>query len=230
MVSGISQWQPRPAESLLPQGRTEKHDFFILTGFKDSSHHSLSPLPPVLDCSIAPSSLVWQKCIWTHCSLCPQIHCACVLSRLIHVQIFATPWTVAHQAPLSMGFPKQEYWNRLLCSPLGHLPNPGDRTCVSCISWIGRWILYHWATGEPHKYTCYQQLGSKVREVKKKLIFGSWAEGGSSPSSHSSLTACDGLYHTLLDLSFNAGWDGAWLSGEESACQCRRSKRRRFNR
>ena len=29
-----------------------------------------------------------------------------------HVQLFATPWTVAHQAPLSMGFFRQEYWSR----------------------------------------------------------------------------------------------------------------------
>ena len=43
---------------------------------------------------------------------------------LIHVQFFATPWTVAHQAPLSMGFFKQEYWSRLSCPP-GDLPDPG---------------------------------------------------------------------------------------------------------
>ena len=36
----------------------------------------------------------------------------------------ATPWTVAHQAPLSMGFPRQEYWSGLLCPPPGHLPYP----------------------------------------------------------------------------------------------------------
>ena len=36
-----------------------------------------------------------------------------------------TPWTVAHQAPLSMGFPRQEYWNGLPCTPLGDLPVPG---------------------------------------------------------------------------------------------------------
>ena len=42
-----------------------------------------------------------------------------------HVQLFETPWTVAHQAPLSMGFSRQEYWNRLSFSPLGYLLNPG---------------------------------------------------------------------------------------------------------
>ena len=36
-----------------------------------------------------------------------------------------TPWTVAHQAPLFMGFPRQEYWSRLPFPPPGHLLNPG---------------------------------------------------------------------------------------------------------
>ena len=40
--------------------------------------------------------------------------CVCTCAQtLSHVQLFATPWTVAHQAPLSMGFPRQEYWNAL---------------------------------------------------------------------------------------------------------------------
>ena len=38
---------------------------------------------------------------------------------------FATPWIVAHQAPLSMGFPRQEYWSRLLFPSPGDLPDPG---------------------------------------------------------------------------------------------------------
>ena len=37
----------------------------------------------------------------------------------------ATPWTVAHQAPLSMGFPRQEYWSRLPFPSPGDLSNPG---------------------------------------------------------------------------------------------------------
>ena len=45
---------------------------------------------------------------------------ACMLSRL-----YATPWTVACQASLPMGFSKQEYWNGLLCLPPGDLPDPG---------------------------------------------------------------------------------------------------------
>ena len=41
------------------------------------------------------------------------------------VQLFATPWTVAHQAPLCMGFPRQEYWSGFQFSSLGDLPDPG---------------------------------------------------------------------------------------------------------
>ena len=41
------------------------------------------------------------------------------------VWFFATPWTVARQAPLSMGFSRQEYWNGLLFPPAGDFPNPG---------------------------------------------------------------------------------------------------------
>ena len=48
-----------------------------------------------------------------------------VLSRFSHVQLFVTPWTIAHQAPLSMGFSRQEYWSGLPFPPPGGLPNPG---------------------------------------------------------------------------------------------------------
>ena len=42
-----------------------------------------------------------------------------------HVQLFVTPWTVAYQAPPSMGFSRQEYWSGLPFSFTGDLPNPG---------------------------------------------------------------------------------------------------------
>ena len=50
---------------------------------------------------------------------------ASVLSHFSCVQLFVTPWTVALQLPLSMGFFRQEYWSGLPCPPLGNLPNPG---------------------------------------------------------------------------------------------------------
>ena len=48
-----------------------------------------------------------------------------MLSHFSHVQLSGTLWTVACQAPLSMGWSKQEYWSGLPYPPLGDLPNPG---------------------------------------------------------------------------------------------------------
>ena len=47
------------------------------------------------------------------------------MKSLSHVQLFATPWTIAHQALLSMGFSRQEYWSGLPFPSPGDLPNPG---------------------------------------------------------------------------------------------------------
>ena len=50
----------------------------------------------------------------------------CVHAQLLsYVQLFATSWTVAHQAPLSMRFSREEYWSGLPCPSPGDLPDPG---------------------------------------------------------------------------------------------------------
>ena len=67
-----------------------------------------------------------------HPLVCSQSDCfkfvnlshACMLSCFSHVWLFATLWTIAHQAPLSMGFSRQEYWSGLPCPPAGDLPDP----------------------------------------------------------------------------------------------------------
>ena len=52
------------------------------------------------------------------------------VKSLSHVRLFETPWTVAHQAPLSMEFPRQEYWGGLPFPPPEDLPDPGiESTC-----------------------------------------------------------------------------------------------------
>jgi len=51
---------------------------------------------------------------------------------------FATPWTVAQQAPLSMQFPRQENWSELPFPSAGDLPNPGVKPEYSALQ-----ILYH---------------------------------------------------------------------------------------
>ena len=53
------------------------------------------------------------------------------------------PWTVAHQAPLSMKLSRQEYWSGLPCSPPGDLPDSGiEPSLLHC-----RWILFREASG-----------------------------------------------------------------------------------
>ena len=47
------------------------------------------------------------------------------LKLLIHVRLFETQWTVAYHAPLSMGFPRQEYWSGLPFPSPEDLPDPG---------------------------------------------------------------------------------------------------------
>ena len=49
----------------------------------------------------------------------------CTLNCFSHVWLFSTLWTEAHQAPLCMGFSRQEYWSGLRCPPPGDLPYPG---------------------------------------------------------------------------------------------------------
>ena len=54
---------------------------------------------------------------------CVQESCACVLSHFSHVRLFETQWTVAHQAPLSMEFSRQEHESKLPCPPPRGLPD-----------------------------------------------------------------------------------------------------------
>ena len=70
-----------------------------------------------------------------------EIHCGvvCVLS---HIWVFVTPWTVAHQVPLSEECFRQECWSGLPFSIPGSSQSRAQ-TRVSCISCIARWSLYH---------------------------------------------------------------------------------------
>ena len=84
--------------------------------------------------------LVCIKMIQFSISVCVYIiTCVCVCAAAQSC-LTVSPWTVACQTPLSVGFSRQEYWSRLPCLLPGDLPDPGDQTCSSC---IGRQVLYH---------------------------------------------------------------------------------------
>ena len=107
-------------------------------------------------------ALVAQSCIW----------------------LFATAWTVAHQAPLSMGFSRPEYWSGLPFPSPEDLPDPGS--LLHC-----RQILYHWAVGEAILFTffisnlfylflavmCLRCCPGflELRRVEAPLCCGAWA-------------------------------------------------------
>ena len=67
------------------------------------------------------TSAIWEA---------PWVSCA-VLSRFSHVPLFVSVWTVDCQAPLFLGFFRQEYWSGLLCPLPGDLPNPGIKPSSS---------------------------------------------------------------------------------------------------
>ena len=73
--------------------------------------------------------------------------CMCVYAQSCLV---GTPWTVARQAPLSMEFPREEYWSVLLAFPPWDLPLR-DQTHISCVSCIDRQTVCHWChLGNPN--------------------------------------------------------------------------------
>ena len=80
------------------------------------------------------SLLLELCCVWSITQLCPTL---------------CDPLTAPRQAPLSMGFSRQEYWSGLPCPPPGNLPKPGSGTCGSYVSCTGGSSLPLALPGEP---------------------------------------------------------------------------------
>ena len=105
-----------------------------------SSYHRCLPHTPVhltpKDCPTCFNPLLYYQPVFNICIfVSPTImksghvlHCflpLCCCSHQVMSDAFATPWTVAHRASLSMGFSRKEYWIRLPFPSPGHLPHPG---------------------------------------------------------------------------------------------------------
>ena len=122
-----------------------------------SPHGSPSPpsLPPHPDSVL---NLVWTI------FLLLSFNCECIYmpaQLLRHVQLFGIPWTVARQVPLVQGILQARILEWVAIFSSRGSSQPRDWTCVSC---IGRQILYHWGTWEAHlnAYTTRQPLMSTV--------------------------------------------------------------------
>ena len=80
--------------------------------------------------------------------------CPSMLSPFNHDQLFATLWTAAHQAPLSMGFSRQEHWSALPCLPPGDLPDPGIKPASPMFSALAGRFFTTEPPGKPHILPC----------------------------------------------------------------------------
>ena len=82
---------------------------------------------------------------------------------LSHTQLFVTPWTVTHQAPLSMGLLQREHWSRLLFPSQGIFPTQGSNLHLLC--------LLHWqADSLPLSYQgspLMEEMNIKTKHYKQ---------------------------------------------------------------
>ena len=97
------------------------------------------------------------------------------VKSLSRVQLFATLWTVAHQAPPSMEFSKQEYWSELPFPSPGDLPDPGIEPRSPILQTDA-------STSEPLNFLMFKLVLEKAEEPEVKLptSAGSWKKQESS--------------------------------------------------
>ena len=98
----------------------------------------------------------------------PFLH-VCMLSCQNGVQLFTTLWTVAHQAPLSMGFSRQEHWSGLPGSPPGDLSNPGIKpTSLMSPALAVRFFTTN-ATWEAQAFLNYTQFYGLLNDIQVSM-------------------------------------------------------------
>ena len=127
-------------------------------------------------------------------SWCKVCFCACLLNCFSCVRLFATLWTVAHQALLSMGFSRQEYWSGLPCSPPGDLSHPGiEPTCLMSPALSGGIF-----TTSTTREACLLLWLVPNKQTNKKLV------------TQSCLTLCNPVNQAPLSMGFSRQeyWSG----------------------
>ena len=142
----------------------------------------------------------------------------CVLSHFSCVWFFVTPWTLTCQAPLFVGFSKQDYWNGLLCPPPGDLPNPGmELASLTSFALAGRFFTTNatWETLSVQVRAC-KMVRTMPKTPAEFSDFGpscaknwqwSWVEGElfSLP-----------IYLCMQQVAWNNPCYKTWVPGKES--------------
>ena len=129
------------------------------------------------------SSSQWHHDLFTY---------ACMLSRFSRVQLFGTPRTVVHQAPLSMGFSRQEYWSGLPFPTPGDLPDPGIEPASPAAPYLqaDSLLLNHW--GSPWKVVLNKDVG-KINPSKTAPFSTPSERYGPAAAAAKSLQSCPTL-------------------------------------
>ena len=114
---------------------------------KMANHGTYHQRPPREDSTLQGMCIEWGLSLTDDMGKCIHIvnvgnkcadHYVCMLNRFRHVRLSATPWTAARQAPLSMGFSRQEYRSGLPCPSPGDLPALGiEPRSLMSLAWAG---------------------------------------------------------------------------------------------
>ena len=95
---------------------------------------------------------------------------AWVLSHFSHVWLFVTLWSVALQAPLSMGFSRQEYWSGLPCPLAGDLPYPGIQPVAPALQEDSLPLNHRGSPNKLLKWPCFEDFWSQSSSAGLKRI------------------------------------------------------------
>ena len=112
------------------------------------------------------------------------------LSCSVVSHYFATPWTVARQAPLSMEFPRQEYWSGSPFLSPGDLPDPGIEPASPASPALAGGFL----TTEPSI-----QNRNKLTDIENRLVIAKGWGGGESTDWKSGISICKLLYREWIN-------------------------------
>ena len=115
------------------------------------------------------------------------IACTLRTQSLSHVWLFATPWTIARQARLSMGFPRQEKKIGFLCPPPGDLPDPGVKLTSLKSPALGSKFFTTSTTGSPTGIEYLPSNNTTKDELENKSLEGTENLRGNKHSSQTAL-------------------------------------------
>ena len=130
--------------------RQEYCSELLLPSLGDLSDQGIELATPALQADSLPSESPWKPTSIINGT--KMYVCVCVCESISHVWLFATPWTVAHQAPLSMEFSRQEYWSGL--------PFPSPTKMYSYFLFCSLFLYFNYLSSVNEKRVLFHLLKS----------------------------------------------------------------------